>query len=748
MAIDENKTDRAAFKKQRIDELEVQLKQAMDEMAKLKVVLENEMQKRKDVEQTLKTIEQEKVGIFNSMAEHVVYHDKDMKIVWANRAAAASIGMKPEELIGKNCFELWQNRDTICDNCPVIKALETGKSHQTEMTTPDGRSWFLHGYPVRNKKGEVVGAAEVTMDLTVIKQAENALKESEEQLRMIFDSANDAMFIHDLKGNFLEVNKTACERLGYKKEEFLKMSAMHIDSPEYAQLIIKRIGELRETGPSFFETAHVSKDGTIVPIELSSRIIEYQGKPAVLSIARDISERKQTEAALRESEDLYRSIVENSHAGILIVDDHYRFIFVNDRLCRILKYPRDEIIGHDFREFLDDESKDLVSDRYIRRQRGEEVDSRYEFNVVQKGGEKRRVEISSTVIYDSSGKPRTVAQILDITIRKNVEQYLRESEQKYKTLTENVNVGIYRNTVGPKGKFIEANPAIVEMFGHDSKEEFLKIDVADLYQIPSDRKRFSEKMLASGFVKDEILQLRKKDGTPFFASVSAVAVKDNDNNIIYYDGIIDDITDRIKAEKELTNSYLKLKTVLNGTVNALASTTEKRDPYTAGHQHRVTQLAEAIAKEMGMATDRIDGIKVAGIVHDIGKIHVAAEILNKPVALNDIEMALVKTHCKAGYEILKTIEFPWAVAEIVLQHHERINGSGYPYGITGDRILLEAKILAVADVVEAMVSHRPYRAALSTESALEEIDSNRGVLYDGEIVDICLRLFGRGFQFK
>jgi HD-GYP domain-containing protein (c-di-GMP phosphodiesterase class II) len=141
-------------------------------------------------------------------------------------------------------------------------------------------------------------------------------------------------------------------------------------------------------------------------------------------------------------------------------------------------------------------------------------------------------------------------------------------------------------------------------------------------------------------------------------------------------------------------------------------------------------------------------IRVASIVHDIGKIHVPAEILNKPVSLSDIEMALVKTHCQAGYEILKTIEFPWDVAEMVLQHHERINGSGYPRGLTGDKMLLESKILAVADVVEAMVSHRPYRAAHSIDKALEEISRNRGVLFDTRVVDACLRLFGRGFQFE
>ncbi|MCK4636818.1 MAG: PAS domain S-box protein, partial [Methanomicrobia archaeon] len=159
------------------------------------------------------------------------------------------------------------------------------------------------------------------------------------------------------------------------------------------------------------------------------------------------TERKRVEEALRESEEKFRSIVENSHAGILIVGEDYKFTYVNDELCRILQYPREEIIGHDFREFLDEEGKLLVADRYIRRQRGEKVPPRYEFNAVRKEGKKRRVEISSTVIKDSTGRLWTVAQILDITERKNAEKSLRESEEKYRTLTENINIGIYRNTV-------------------------------------------------------------------------------------------------------------------------------------------------------------------------------------------------------------------------------------------------------------------------------------------------------------
>jgi putative nucleotidyltransferase with HDIG domain len=176
-------------------------------------------------------------------------------------------------------------------------------------------------------------------------------------------------------------------------------------------------------------------------------------------------------------------------------------------------------------------------------------------------------------------------------------------------------------------------------------------------------------------------------------------------------------------------------------IQAMAFTVEKRDPYTAGHQRRVADLARTIAKEMRLPPDKIDGIRLAGVIHDIGKIAVPSEILSKPGTLNEIEFNLIKRHPDTGYDILKNIDFPWPIAEIVRQHHERIDGSGYPRGIKGDEITLEARILAVADVVEAMASHRPYRASLGLDKALEEITVNQGTKYDPDVVRICISLF-------
>jgi putative nucleotidyltransferase with HDIG domain len=221
------------------------------------------------------------------------------------------------------------------------------------------------------------------------------------------------------------------------------------------------------------------------------------------------------------------------------------------------------------------------------------------------------------------------------------------------------------------------------------------------------------------------------------------------NNVTYGIGALEMRSKREQAEAGLKESFEKLKKALNGTVYALTEILQRRDPYTAGHQGRVAELACAIAREMGLSEDRLEGVRMAGLLHDIGKIYVPSEILARPGRISDLETDIIETHAQVGYEILKTIEFPWPVLETVLQHQERLDGSGYPSGLKGDDILLEARILAVADVVEAMSSHRPYRPTLGMDKALKEISDYRGVRYDADAVDACLRLFNeKGYKIE
>ncbi len=210
-----------------------------------------------------------------------------------------------------------------------------------------------------------------------------------------------------------------------------------------------------------------------------------------------------------------------------------------------------------------------------------------------------------------------------------------------------------------------------------------------------------------------------------------------------------DITERVRAKEQLQRSLNALREIIRGTIRAMAATVEKRDPYTAGHQQRVADLSRAIATQMGLSSETIEAVYLAAMIHDIGKVGTPTEILVKPGELTETEFNMIQPHPQVGHDILKTIKFPWPIAHIVLQHHERMNGSGYPEGLSCEKILLEARILGVADVVEAMASHRPYRPAVGIKKALEEISKNRGVLYDPKVVDICLRLFTeKGFEFS
>jgi len=248
---------------------------------------------------------------------------------------------------------------------------------------------------------------------------------------------------------------------------------------------------------------------------------------------------------------------------------------------------------------------------------------------------------------------------------------------------------------------------------------------------------------------DEEMEILTARGRRIWVRVFGEAIRDGSGTIIRLQGAIQDITDRKAAEADLQRGFDKLRKTIGAAIRTLAATVEMRDSYTAGHQKRVADLARRIAREMSLVSDKVLGLGLAALIHDIGKIAVPAEILSKPTKLTDIEFSLIQQHAQAAYDILKDMEFPWPVAEIIYQHHERLDGAGYPRGLKGEEILMEAKIITVADVVEAMSSHRPYRAGLGMEAALEEIKKNRGIRYDPAVVDACLHLFReKGFTFS
>ena len=301
---------------------------------------------------------------------------------------------------------------------------------------------------------------------------------------------------------------------------------------------------------------------------------------------------------------------------------------------------------------------------------------------------------------------------------------------------------------------VKVSPSVERMLGY-KPDDFMGRSIYNMPNILVLSSDSVERALAetSLVMKGETIQnsvysLSAKDGSVKYIEVSGSPIM-QDGKIIGIAAVAREITKRRQAEEDLLSAAKRLRRLLEGVVLAIAKTVEVKDPYTAGHQRRVADLSEAIAVEMGFSADRTEFVSMAANIHDIGKIAVPTEILSMPRRLTATEFEMVKLHPQCGYDILKDIEFPWPVADVILQHHERMDGSGYPQGLKGDSILLEARIIAVADVVESMASYRPYRPALGIEVAIEEIEEKKGKLYDPDVVNACLRLFNeKGFRLK
>ena len=316
---------------------------------------------------------------------------------------------------------------------------------------------------------------------------------------------------------------------------------------------------------------------------------------------------------------------------------------------------------------------------------------------------------------------------------------MRNSEARLHTLVQTIPDLIWLKD--KDGVYLSCNTMFERFFGAKEVDIVGKTDYdfVDRELADSFREHDNKAMAAGKTTSNEEWITFADDGHRVFLDTIKTPMYDAGGTLIGVLGIGRDITDRRSVER--------IRKALGGTVQALAVTVESRDPYTAGHQRRVADLARAIATEMNLPIDIIDGIRMAAAIHDLGKVSVPAEILSKPTKLKKTEFDLIKDHPQSGYDILKDIDFPWPVARIVLEHHERMNGSGYPNGLAGENILMESRIIAVADVVEAIGSHRPYRPSLGIEAALEEIKKNRGTHYDKTVADACLRLFReKGFK--
>ncbi|MDD3880515.1 MAG: PAS domain S-box protein, partial [Syntrophomonas sp.] len=462
--------------------------------------------------------------------------------------------------------------------------------------------------------------------------------------------------------------------------------------------------------------------------------------------------------ALIDNAKKFLNILASIEDGYYEVDKAGNLVFFNQSLQEMLGYSKEELLGMNYKRYMTNEDANKVFKTYNQVFRTGGAAKGFDWQLISKAGKKLYVETSVSPITAADGEITGFLGIIrDISERKRAEQQIRESERRLADIINFLPDATF--AVDIAGKVIIWNYAAEEMTGVKAEEIIGKNNYE--YAIPfyGYKKPMIIDMVReeSSYVHSLFTDVERKGHTlireVFFPSVgdsglycwaATAPLFDNEGNKTGAIISLRDISKRKQIENALKESLNKSQAILKSTVNALATTTEKRDLYTAGHQRRVAQLATAIAREMCFSEDMTRGIYMAATLHDIGKMQVSSDILSKPGELNYIEMLLVRTHAQVGYEIIKTIPFDLPVADMVIQHHERMDGSGYPLGLAGSKIMLEARILAVADVVEAMSSHRPYRPALGINLALEEIQRNRGTLYDPDVVDACLRLFTRG----
>ena len=599
-------------------------------------------------------------------------------------------------------------------------------------------------------KNEDKSREQIVKELDEAHQHIDELEKSEiqQRYRIIVDTADEGIWVFDEEYLSTFVNNRMVNLLGYEYDEIMGRSLSFFlfeeDLPDFQEKASRR----RQGVAERYERRIRRKDSTILWAHVSATPIMdkeglFRGSFAMFT---DITERKEAEKALLESEKKYRSIFENAVEGMFQSTPDGQLITANPAMARIFGYATpEEMINqvHNIGLQLYSNEKDRRTFQQLLKEHG--IAGGFEAPFYRQDGTVLWGTLNVRAVKDSDDNVFYYEGTLeDITPRKEAEEELKKSEEKYRNIFENAVMGIYQVT--PNGQYLSANPVLSRIHGYNSTEEMIEsvADITQLYVDPSRRAELKRIINEQGFVKGFEIIMRRRDGSLHWVSNTSRAVRDEHGTILYYEGTIEDITSRKSAEE----SVKQLKQTLLGTLHALSRSIEIREPGITGHHRRVSNLGSAIARAMGLADDMAESIRIAGLVHDIGNMSVPSEILSKPGRLTEMEFNFVKLHPRSGYDILKETGLPYPVAEIVLQHHERMNGSGYPQGLKGKEMLLEASILAVADVVEAMASPRPYRPARGIDATLEEIRKNKGTLYDAQVVDACLTLFKtKKFQF-
>ena len=655
-----------------------------------------------------------------------------------------------------------------CPFCPLRNSLEQVLSggaavRGVEMAFDvrcDGevrRQWVRVGaQPVAmNGTPHVVVALD---EITDSKRAEEALRESEELYRMLAETMNDVVWVLDVdEGRFVYVSPSVERVRGYTPREIMEagpleaLTAGQWDELTREMAVRSAAARELEPGRQHYYTDEIEqpcRDGSTMWSELVTAwtVNPTTGHVEARGVSRDITQRRRAEHALRESETHFRAFFEQATVGMATVDVQKGLLEANEALCAMLGREPAELRATAWETVTHPDDAEGERELHERLVAGALDEYTIDKRLLRSDGEVVHAHLAVRAVRAADGSIDYIAAVIeDITDRERVEAALRESEHRFSEFADHLPGELFIRD--RELRYAYVNRGLAAWHGVDpsaligkSPEDLMPPDEAQVVRERCER-------AVAGTLPESVEEWRSPDGEVhvFSSRYFPVPVAAGETML---GGISFDVTEEQRAQAEVVRHAERLRRIVEGAVLAMGHVVETRDPYTAGHERRVAELAVALGAELGLEPGRLEGLRLAALIHDIGKIAVPAEILAKPGRLSEVEFSLIRQHARAGYEILAASEFDAPVAEIVLLHHERLSGAGYPAGLAGGEILFEARILAVADTVEAMSSHRPYRPALGMERALEEVRSRAGSDYDPEVAAACLRVVEQGFAFR
>ena len=700
----------------------------------------------KEAKQNFKESEQRYRVLFNQGPDATLLLDPETgALVEYNERAYKNLGYTRKEFAKFRIsdFEIAESPEDIKKHLKKIVD-NGGDIFETKQKSKDGD---VHNVLVSSRPvtiGEMTFVQSVWKDITIRKKAEHLLKEAVKALgesqkfnKSVLDSSPYPMIVIEADASVKYINPALEKVTGFSSKEVIGVKPPY---PWWTKdTIPKTANDLKnafKNGANFLKEIFQKKNGEKFYVEITSRELKG-GKKDKRYVANwvDITQRKKTEEELS----ITKFVFDNMADAALWINSYGQIFYVNNAACKSLGYLHQELLTMKVFDIDNNFNPENWSQHWKVMKKNKI--GKIETNFIDKEGKPFPVEIHGKYMeYD--GQEYVCAIARDITERWRIERALRRSEEEKTRILDSLSEMVVY--YGKDMRILWANKVAGDSRGLNPVELVGK----RCYDVWHKHKEFCKncpvvKVFKTGDYNEAEIIL--PDGRVWF--IRAHSIKDLEGNVSGVVEVISDITIKKKIELEHRQSIDKSHRILEETVIALAATAERRDPYTAGHQRRVARLACAIAKEMNLDKDTVEGIRMASIIHDVGKVYVPAEILSKPSKLSELEFSIIKTHPQIGYDILKPVEFPWPIAMIVFQHHEKLDGSGYPRGIAGKDILLETKVLTVADVVEAMASYRPYRVALGIDKALAEIKQGRGILYDKQVVDACINLFKKK-QFK